>query len=96
MRASSACLTSSALGPVGRQQHDLGVSAVGIRDKNRGDAPARHRLAENQVAVGEKQANVLDAQREIADAVAFVPVEAVLANRARDVTGRPGRDRRRK
>src|SRR5262249_42712263 len=77
----------AALSPVGREQDDLAVAALHVRRKDSGDPAAGHGLAENQMAIGEVEADILLDQREVADPVAFVAVETVLADGARDVGG---------
>ena len=78
-----------ALAAVRRQQDDFAVAAFDVGREHRRDAPARHRLAEDQVPVGEVEADVFLDQREIADAVALVAVEAVLADGAGHIGGSP-------
>src|SRR5262249_22291842 len=69
---------------------DFAIATVHVGREHRGDAPAGHGLAEDQVALGQIDADVFSLQREIADAVALVTVEAVFAHRARDVGGGSG------
>src|SRR5665811_1646265 len=52
-----------------------------------------HRLAENQVAVGQIDPDVLLDYGEVAHPIALVAVEAVLAHRACDIRGGPAKQR---
>ncbi len=72
---------------IGRQQNHLGVAAFHIGYEHRRDTFASHRPAENQVAVGEIDLDVFNGQGEIADAVALLAIEAVLADGAGQAVG---------
>src|SRR5262249_8630589 len=73
-----------------RQEHNLAIAAIDVGREHRGDAAPRDGLAEDQMALGQIDADVFPLQREIAHAVALVTVEAVFANGARDVGGGSG------
>ena len=73
------------LGAVRGQQQDFAVAAFGIGREDGGDGAAGHGTAEDQVPVGEVNADVFLKQGEIADAVALLGVEPVFAQRPRHI-----------
>ncbi len=84
------------LGVIGRHQQDLGIAAFHVGGKHGGDAAAGHGLGEDQVAVGEIDAEVFLNDGQVANAVTLVVVEGVFADGPRDVAGLPRAKRQRK
>ena len=77
----------ASLRPVRRQQDDLAIAAFHVGGEDGGHALAGHGLAEDQIAIGEVDADVFFDEGEIADAVALFAIEAVLADGARQIGG---------
>src|SRR5437016_1548047 len=74
----------AALGAIGRQQDDFALAAIDVGGEYSGDRAAGDGLAEDQVALGEVEADVFLIKGYVADAVALVAIEAILADGAGD------------
>ena len=93
VRRSSEFGQRAALSPVRRQQDRLAIATIDVGGEDGRDAAPGHRFGENQVAVVEINADVFADQRQVADAVALLSIEAVLPQGARQI-GRRGAPKR--
>src|SRR5579871_3698909 len=77
----------ASFGAIGSKQNDLAVTAFHVGNEDRSDPVPSHRLAENQVAFGEVNPQVLFDQLQIADTVALLRVKTVFPEGASDIGG---------
>ena len=69
----------------GWQHQRLGVASLDAGDEDGRDRGISHRLAEDDVAVGEVEADVFPRERDVAYAIALFGIELGLRNLAREV-----------
>jgi hypothetical protein len=84
----------TAFGAIGWQQDDLAIAPFHLGGEDRRHPAPCHRLAEDEVAVGEIDPDVFLEKSEVAHPIALVAVKAVLAHRACDIGGRPAKHRK--
>src|SRR5579885_1333716 len=83
----------AAFGAVGRQDDYFAIAALHIGCEDGGHAAAGNGLAEDDMAISKINADVFADEAEIANAVAFVPVEAAGSNGGSEIRGGTARER---